>query len=75
MEPRRIQEILAFQNENRDRMLVDLAGYTAGTHFTGEIRDRERIDTTQETIADLKHRIGKIGHLIAAYELRLHASA
>lgn len=62
MEPTRIQEVLAFQNENRARMLGELAGYEAGTHFTGEIRDGERIDTTQETIADLKHRIGKLEH-------------
>jgi hypothetical protein len=55
--------------------LGELAGYEAGTHFTGEIRDGERIDTTQGTIADLKHRIGKLEHLIGAYESLLGASA
>ena len=47
MEPTRIQEILAFQNENRARMLGELTGYEARVpDFTGEIRDGERIDTT-----------------------------
>jgi hypothetical protein len=51
MDPSLIQQIIDFQNENLGLLREMLAGYEDGTHFTGEIRDGERIDTTQEVIA------------------------
>jgi len=74
MNPDLIQQIIDFQNENLSLLRGMLAGYEDGTHFTGEIRDGEQIDTTQEVIATLKTRIGKIEHLVQAYESLLRAS-
>jgi hypothetical protein len=74
MDPGLIQQIIDFQNENLGLMRGMLAGYEDGTHFTGEIRNGERIDTTRDMIAVLKTRIGKIEHLVRAYESLLRAS-
>jgi hypothetical protein len=74
MDPHLIQQIIDFQNENLGLLRGMLVGYEDGTHFTGEIRDGERIDTTRETIAALKTRIGKIEHLVQAYHSLLRAS-
>jgi hypothetical protein len=74
MDPGLIQQIIDFQNENLGLLRGMLAGYEDGTHFTGEIRNGERIDTTLGMIAVLKTRISKIEHLVRAYESLLRAS-
>jgi hypothetical protein len=51
MNPGLIQQIIDFQNENLGLLRGMLAAYEDGKHFTGEIRDGERIDTTQEVIS------------------------
>lgn len=69
MDKDRIREAIVYYQEFRGQMAGDLADYEAGTHYTGEIRSNgERVDTTPQTIAELKRRIAKTDNLIAAYK-------
>jgi hypothetical protein len=52
-------------------MVGDIADYKSRNHFTGEIRDGQRVHTTPHTVAELKRRIAKADQLIAVYETRL----
>jgi hypothetical protein len=69
----RIRQDIVYYKEFRSQIVSDLADYEAGTHYTGEIRNGARIDTTPQTIAELKRRLAKTDNLIAAYEALLHA--
>jgi hypothetical protein len=73
MDQARIKETIVNFREFRGHMAADLAEYEAGTHYTGEIRNGQRIDTTRLTIAELKRRITKVDNLIAAYKKLLDA--
>ncbi len=73
MDKARIREALAYYQEYRAQIRGDLEDYESGTHYTGEFRDGKRIDTTPQTVAELKRRLAKTDKLIAAYEALLHA--
>jgi hypothetical protein len=68
MDRARIREAIVDFRVFRGHMAADIAEYEAGTHYTGEIRNGQCIDTTRLTIAELKRRISKIDDLIAAYK-------
>jgi hypothetical protein len=73
MEKDRIREAIAYYQKFRGQMAGDLAEYESGTHYTGEILDGKRVDTTAQTIAELKRRISETDNLIAAYKGLLDA--
>lgn len=73
MDQDRIREAIAYYQKFRGQMADDLADYEGGTHYTGEIRDGQRIDTTSQTIAELRRRIAETDRLIAAYKELLNA--
>jgi hypothetical protein len=66
-----IQETLAYLQEFRSQVVADIREYEAGSHFTGELRDGKRIDTTKETVAELKRRAAYLDKIIAAYKEHL----
>jgi hypothetical protein len=69
----RTREALAYYHEFRAQIRSDLNDYESGTHYTGEIRDGKRIDTTPQTIAELKRRLVNTDKLITAYQGLLRA--
>ena len=73
MEKNRIREAIVYFQEFRGQMAGDLADYQSGIHHTGLLRNGQNIDTTPQTISELRRRIAKTDNLIAAYKALLNA--
>ena len=59
MEKDRLREFLVYSEESRAQFLSDLEGYESAKYFTGRIDDDgKKIDTTKQTIAETKSRLG-----------------
>ena len=69
-----IDQHLAYYREFRAQILGDLEEYTSGIRKDGHFdKDGKPIDTTPQTIADLKRRLAKTDQIIAAWEERKNA--
>jgi hypothetical protein len=71
MDENHIRQVVVYYQEIRAQMLGDLEGYESGTHYTGEIWDGERIDTTAKTIAEVRRRIVSMDGVIGAFKALL----
>lgn len=69
-----VRQFLAYVQEFHAQLLNDLEGYESKGFLTARIDgDGNRIDTTQQTIADLKRRSADVERIIAAYKAELDA--
>jgi hypothetical protein len=73
MEKDRILDAIVHYQEFCSQILSDLNGYLSGTRYTGKIDEGQRVDTTPQTMAELRRRIAKADNLIAAYKALLDA--
>lgn len=69
-----IDEHLAYYREFRAQIVEDLEEHTSGVRTTGEFKDGKPINTTAQTIAELKRRLAKTDQIIAAWEARKTAA-
>lgn len=65
-----IEETLVYFRQFRATLTEDIEVIESGVRETFDLQDGGRVNTTAQTLADLKRRLAQTDKLIAAYEER-----
>jgi hypothetical protein len=66
-----IHDFLAHYRRLVAQMQDDLKSFESGNRRMGEIRNGQHVDTTNDWVKELKHRIANLEQIIVAYERRI----